>query len=135
RHGGSQSLSERLKLHPKSLSNPKGNRRNASDPAFLRDKNNPGGQAEKRAIPAQIRLARFLLLRQQGACMVTRRLFLSSLGLGAAGLATTAAGQAQRLPVIGVDLRGSIDAAAHGIRPGAGDRKSKAFAKLLREAA
>ncbi len=65
--------------------------------------------------------------------MVTRRLFLS--GLGAAGLATGAAAGNQRLPILDVDLRGSIDASAHGIRPGAGDRKSKAFAKLLKEAA
>ncbi len=63
--------------------------------------------------------------------MVTRRLFLS--GLGAAGIAGTAS--AQRLPVVDVDLRGSIDAAAHGVRPGADDRKSKAFARLLKEAA
>jgi uncharacterized secreted repeat protein (TIGR03808 family) len=65
--------------------------------------------------------------------MVTRRLFLS--GLGAASLATGAAAGNQRLPILDVDLRGSIDASAHGIRPGAGDRKSKAFAKLLKEAA
>ena len=51
--------------------------------------------------------------------MVTRRLFLSGLGLGAAGLATPAA--AGRLPIVDVDLRGSIDASAHGIRPGADD--------------
>jgi uncharacterized secreted repeat protein (TIGR03808 family) len=65
--------------------------------------------------------------------MVTRRLFLSGLGLGATGIATGAA--AQRLPIVDVDLRGSIDASAHGIRPGASDRKSKAFARLLKEAA
>ncbi|MGJ7040390.1 putative secreted repeat protein (TIGR03808 family) [Shinella sp. BE166] len=65
--------------------------------------------------------------------MVTRRLFLS--GLGAAGLATAAAAQGEPVPILDVDLRGSIDASAHGIRPGAGDRKSKAFAKLLKEAA
>ncbi len=65
--------------------------------------------------------------------MVTRRLFLSGLGLGAAGLATPAA--AGRLPIVDVDLRGSIDASAHGIRPGADDRKSKASEKLLKEAA
>ena len=34
-----------------------------------------------------------------------------------------------------MDLRGSIDASAHGIRPGAESRKSKAFARLLKEAA
>jgi len=67
--------------------------------------------------------------------MVTRRLFLSGLGLGAAGVATAAAGETRRLPVVDIDLRGSIDAAAHGLRPGGGDRKSKAFAKLLHEAA
>ena len=65
--------------------------------------------------------------------MVSRRLFLSAFGI--AGLAGPAAAQARRLPVIDVDLRGSIDAAAHGVRPGADDRKSKAFAKLLNEAA
>ncbi|WP_439618761.1 TIGR03808 family TAT-translocated repetitive protein [Shinella sp.] len=65
--------------------------------------------------------------------MVTRRLFLS--GLGAAGLATAAAAQSEPVPILDVDLRGSIDASAHGIRPGAGDRKSKAFTKLLKEAA
>lgn len=65
--------------------------------------------------------------------MVTRRLFLS--GLGAAGLATAAAARSEPVPILDVDLRGSIDASAHGIRPGAGDRKSKAFAKLLKEAA
>lgn len=67
--------------------------------------------------------------------MVTRRLFLSGLGLGAAGLNTPALAQARRPPVLDVDLRGSIDAAAHGFRPGADDRKSKVFARLLREAA
>ncbi|MGQ3293496.1 MAG: TIGR03808 family TAT-translocated repetitive protein, partial [Shinella sp.] len=67
--------------------------------------------------------------------MVSRRLFLSALGLGAAGIATPALAQTPRLPIIDVDLRGSIDASAHGIRPGAGDRKSKAFAKLIKEAA
>lgn len=67
--------------------------------------------------------------------MVTRRSFLSGLALGAAGAATGARAQTQRVPVLDVDLRGSIDAAAHGIRPGAGDRKSKAFAKLLKDAA
>lgn len=67
--------------------------------------------------------------------MVSRRLFLSGLGLGAAGTASAALAQTPRLPIIDVDLRGSIDASAHGIRPGAGDRKSKAFAKLLKEAA
>jgi uncharacterized secreted repeat protein (TIGR03808 family) len=70
--------------------------------------------------------------------MVTRRLFLSGLGLGAAGAAATAPAalaQTGRLPVVDVDLRGSIDASAHGVRPGADDRKSKAFARLLREAA
>lgn len=65
--------------------------------------------------------------------MVSRRLFLSALGIG--GLAAAAPGRAERLPVVDVDLRGSIDAAAHGVRPGADDRKSKAFAKLLAEAA
>ncbi|MBB5045226.1 TIGR03808 family TAT-translocated repetitive protein [Shinella fusca] len=70
--------------------------------------------------------------------MVTRRLFLSGLGLGAAGAAATAPAalaQTGRLPVVDVDLRGSIDASAHGVRPGADDRKSKAFSRLLREAA
>ena len=65
--------------------------------------------------------------------MVTRRFFLS--GLGMAGVAGTAAAQNRRLPVVDVDLRGSIDASAHGVRPGADDRKSKAFAKLLKDAA
>lgn len=67
--------------------------------------------------------------------MVSRRLFLSGLGLGAAGIVPPALARTQRLPVVDVDLRGSIDASAHGIRPGADDRKSKAFAKLLKEAA
>jgi uncharacterized secreted repeat protein (TIGR03808 family) len=66
--------------------------------------------------------------------MVTRRLFLRGLGLGAAGIALPALAF-DRPPIIDVDLRGSIDAAEHGVRPGAGDRKSKAFAKLLRDAA
>ncbi|MCW5709815.1 TIGR03808 family TAT-translocated repetitive protein [Shinella sp.] len=67
--------------------------------------------------------------------MVSRRLFLSGLGLGAAGIIPPALARTQRLPVVDVDLRGSIDASAHGIRPGADDRRSKAFAKLLKEAA
>ena len=67
--------------------------------------------------------------------MVSRRLFLSSLGLGAAAAAVPALARAQRLPVIDVDLRGSIDASAHGVRPGADDRKSKAFEKLVKQAA
>ncbi|UDF30417.1 UNVERIFIED_ORG: TIGR03808 family TAT-translocated repetitive protein [Roseateles sp. XES5] len=68
--------------------------------------------------------------------MVSRRLFLSGLGLGAAGgIAASARAETQRLPVVDVDLRGSIDASAHGVRPGAGDRKSKAFTKLLKDAA
>ena len=67
--------------------------------------------------------------------MVSRRLFLSSLGLGATAAAVPALARAQRLPVIDVDLRGSIDASAHGVRPGADDRKSKAFEKLVKQAA
>lgn len=67
--------------------------------------------------------------------MVTRRLFLSGLGFAAAGIATTAAARTQRLPIVDVDLRGSIDASEHGVRPGASDRKSKAFARLLKDAA
>ncbi len=67
--------------------------------------------------------------------MVSRRLFLSSLGFGAAAAAVPALARAQRLPVIDVDLRGSIDASAHGVRPGADDRKSKAFEKLVKQAA
>jgi uncharacterized secreted repeat protein (TIGR03808 family) len=50
-------------------------------------------------------------------------------------MAGAASARSQRLPVIDVDLRGSIDAAAHGVRPGADDRKSKAFARLLADAA
>lgn len=64
--------------------------------------------------------------------MVSRRLFLSGLGLG---LAAPALAQTQRRPVVDVDLRGSIDASSRGFRPGAEGRKSKAFAKLLAEAA
>jgi uncharacterized secreted repeat protein (TIGR03808 family) len=67
--------------------------------------------------------------------MVTRRLFLSGLGFAAAGIATTAAARTQRLPIVDIDLRGSIDASEHGVRPGASDRKSKAFARLLKDAA
>lgn len=67
--------------------------------------------------------------------MVTRRLFLSGLGFGAAGIAGTAAARTQRLPIVDIDLRGSIDASEHGVRPGASDRKSKAFARLLKDAA
>ncbi|MFD1327526.1 TIGR03808 family TAT-translocated repetitive protein [Mycoplana ramosa] len=63
--------------------------------------------------------------------MVSRRLFLASIGLGAAAGPALGAGT----PVLNVDLRGAIDASAHGVRPGGDDRKSKAFAKLLREAA
>lgn len=63
--------------------------------------------------------------------MVSRRLFLSSIGLGLTALPALSAGT----PVLNVDLRGAIDASAHGVRPGGDDRKSKAFAKLLRDAA
>lgn len=63
--------------------------------------------------------------------MVSRRLFLSSIGLGAAAVPALGAGT----PVLNVDLRGAIDASAHGVRPGGDDRKSKAFGKLLRDAA
>lgn len=66
--------------------------------------------------------------------MVSRRLMLGSIGLGMLGAALPA--RAAGAPAtIDVDLRGAIDASAHGVRPGGGDRKSKAFAKLLREAA
>lgn len=66
--------------------------------------------------------------------MVTRRLIVSSIGLGAFGAAVPA--RATNLPApINVDLRGAIDASAFGVRPGGGDRKSKAFSKLLKEAA
>ncbi|MDR6756048.1 putative secreted repeat protein (TIGR03808 family) [Mycoplana sp. BE70] len=63
--------------------------------------------------------------------MVSRRLFLFSIGLGAAAVPALGAGT----PFLNVDLRGAIDASAHGVRPGGDDRKSKAFAKLLRDAA
>ncbi|PTM98580.1 TIGR03808 family TAT-translocated repetitive protein [Mycoplana dimorpha] len=65
--------------------------------------------------------------------MVSRRLLLSYLGLATAGSAVPALGAGA--PVLNVDLRGAIDASAHGVRPGGDYRKSKAFAKLLREAA
>ena len=66
--------------------------------------------------------------------MVTRRLIISSIGLGVLGAAAPA--RAAGMPAaIEVDLRGAIDASAHGVRPGGGDRKSKAFARLLEEAA
>ncbi len=66
--------------------------------------------------------------------MVTRRLIVSSIGLGVFGAAVPA--RATSLPApINVDLRGAIDASAFGVRPGGGDRKSKAFSKLLKEAA
>ena len=60
--------------------------------------------------------------------MVSRRLFLSFIGLGATALPGLGAAGT---PVLNVDLRGAIDASAHGVRPGGDDRKSKAFAKLL----
>src|SRR5690606_14644178 len=66
--------------------------------------------------------------------MVTRRLIVSSIGLGVLGAAVPA--RATSVPAaIEVDLRGAIDASAHGVRPGGGDRKSKAFSRLLKEAA
>lgn len=66
--------------------------------------------------------------------MVTRRLIISSIGLGMLGAAAPA--RAAGMPAaIEVDLRGAIDASAHGVRPGGGDRKSKAFSRLLEEAA
>jgi uncharacterized secreted repeat protein (TIGR03808 family) len=80
-------------------------------------------------------MARFVLGLLQGDSMVTRRLLLATFGLGATCLAAPALAQARRLPVVNADLRGSIDAAQHGVRPGADDRKSKAFAKLLKDAA
>lgn len=67
--------------------------------------------------------------------MVSRRLFLLSLGLASAGMAGAASAGTRRPPVVDVDLRGSIDASQHGVRPGADDRKSKAFARLLKDAA
>ncbi|QRM54645.1 TIGR03808 family TAT-translocated repetitive protein [Sinorhizobium sp. BG8] len=66
--------------------------------------------------------------------MVSRRLFLASLAATAAGAAAPAHADAG-FPVLNADLRGSMDASEHGLRPGAGDRKSKAFGKLVREAA
>jgi uncharacterized secreted repeat protein (TIGR03808 family) len=65
--------------------------------------------------------------------MVSRRLILSSFGLGALGAAlpARAAGTAT---LVNVELRGAIDAAAHGVRPGGESRKNRAFAKLLRDA-
>lgn len=65
--------------------------------------------------------------------MVTRRLILSSVGIGVLGAALPALGAST--PLLNVDLRGAIDASEHGVRPGSDDRKSKAFAKLLRNAA
>ena len=64
--------------------------------------------------------------------MVTRRLFLAGIGFGAAAMPVAAKAAT---PLFEVDLRGAIDASEHGIRPGAGDNKSRAFQKLLREAA
>ncbi|MDX3928774.1 MAG: TIGR03808 family TAT-translocated repetitive protein [Shinella sp.] len=66
--------------------------------------------------------------------MVSRRLFLASMGIGSMGMAASATAH-DRLPVLTANLRGSIDAAAHGVRPGAGDGKSRAFARLIEEAA
>ncbi|MDF1632120.1 TIGR03808 family TAT-translocated repetitive protein [Mycoplana sp. MJR14] len=66
--------------------------------------------------------------------MVTRRLIVSSIGLGVFGAAVPARATGVPAP-INVDLRGAIDASAFGVRPGGGDRKSKAFSKLLKEAA
>ena len=64
--------------------------------------------------------------------MVTRRLFLAGIGFGAAAMPVAAKAAT---PLFEVDLRGAIDASEHGIRPGAGDNKSRSFQKLLREAA
>ena len=64
--------------------------------------------------------------------MVTRRLFLAGIGFGAAAMPVAAKAAT---PLFEVDLRGAIDASKHGIRPSAGDNKSRSFQKLLREAA
>ncbi|MCF3638534.1 TIGR03808 family TAT-translocated repetitive protein [Rhizobium sp. TRM95111] len=64
--------------------------------------------------------------------MVSRRLFLACIGSGAAAAAPVRAAEPSFLTV---DLRGAIDAGEHGVRPGAGNRKSRAFQKLVREAA
>lgn len=66
--------------------------------------------------------------------MVTRRFILTAFGIGVTA-ARPARAQMRRLPVVDVDLRGGIDTAAPGPRAASDDRASRAFERLLREAA
>ncbi|MDG3574926.1 TIGR03808 family TAT-translocated repetitive protein [Rhizobium sp. YJ-22] len=65
--------------------------------------------------------------------MLSRRSILR--GLGAAALAATPVSRAGAADITPVDLRGSIDAAAAGLLPGAEDDQSRRFARMLKQAA
>ncbi len=66
--------------------------------------------------------------------MLDRRRFLSAAGLSAAALAVRPMEANAAGDVVTASLRGSIDVTELGIRPGALDDQSKAFAKILRQA-
>ena len=65
--------------------------------------------------------------------MLSRRSILR--GLGAAALAATPVSRAGAAAITPVDLRGSIDAPAAGLLPGAEDDQSRRFARMLKQAA
>lgn len=68
--------------------------------------------------------------------MLDRRRFLSVAGLSAVAVAARPmeANAAGGNDVLTASLRGSIDVSELGIRPGALDDQSKAFAKILQQA-
>ncbi len=67
--------------------------------------------------------------------MVTRRFILTALGMGVTAAAMPAGAEVQRLRVAEADLRGGMETGGPGFRTVAEDRRSKAFERLLRDAA
>lgn len=67
--------------------------------------------------------------------MISRRPLLGALAGAAASVALPRFSSAQSLAISGADLRGSIDASAHGVRPGGGAASERNLARLIADAA